>query len=180
MNLNRPPSRGSPGRLSSVLLASMVVLLANRGSAAEPILRVSDADKVVAFTAEEFRRLPHSTISAFDSHSRMEHRYSGIPVRDILLKVGAPLGDEMRGPALRLAVVVRANDGYATLFALAEFDASSSDRMLFLADSEDGKPLGAGAGPLGIVALGDRRAARRARIVKSIEVVQLPDAPAHS
>ena len=157
-------------------LALLVALSANRGSAADPILTVTSGERSVSFTAADFQLLAHTDLTAFDPHQKMEHRYSGVPMRDLLARVGAPLGDSLRGPALRLAVVVRAKDGYATLYALAEFDENFSDRTLLLADSEDGKPLGEGAGPLRVVAFGDKRAARWARMVKSIEVIQLPGA----
>jgi len=173
-----PAGRGA-NFLRLALLSIALAVSARTGSAAEPILRVASAGTTLMFTQEEFQLLPHTTIAAFDSHTKMQHLYSGVPVKDLLIRAGAPLGEHMRGQALGLAVMVHANDGYSTLYALAEFDDAFSDRVIFLADAEDGKPLVAGAGPLRIVAPGDKRAARWARMVKSIEVVSLPDASAH-
>jgi hypothetical protein len=143
-------------------------------AAADALLRVAAVGQVLALTLDDLARLPHADLTVVDPHDKVEHHYSGIPVRDLLAKVGAPLGEKLRGAALRLAVVVRARDGYATLFALAEFDDQFSDRTLLLADSEDGKPLSTTSGPLRIIAPGDKRAARWARMVTSIEVVTLP------
>lgn len=128
----------------------------------------------MTLTLEEFRALPHSDVTATDPHLKMEHRYSGVPVRDLLARLGAPMGDKLRGPALQLAVVVRSEDGYSTLFALAEFDDAFSDRTILLADSEDGNPLPVNSGPLRVVAPGDKRAARWARMVNSISLMHLP------
>jgi hypothetical protein len=156
--------------------ALLVLLLAGAGhrAFAEPALRVIAAGQSLALTLDELALLTDTDLTIVDPHDKTEHRYSGIPVRDLLARVGAPLGEKLRGPALRLAVVMRAKDGYATLFALAEFDEQFSDRTLLLADSEDGKPLSANAGPLRIIAPGDKRAARWARMVTSIEVISLP------
>jgi DMSO/TMAO reductase YedYZ molybdopterin-dependent catalytic subunit len=144
------------------------------GYCGEPVLTVASVNKTITLSAEEFQAMPHSVVTATDPHLKLEHRYSGVPVRDLLAKVDAPLGDKLRGPALQLAVIFHSRDGYATLFALAEFDDAFSDRTILLADSEDGKPLAENAGPLRVVAPGDKRAARWARMVTSIELVRLP------
>ncbi|HZZ20703.1 MAG TPA: hypothetical protein VFE25_15110 [Opitutaceae bacterium] len=162
----------------AAFLAAFVALSANLGSAAEPVLKVTSLEGSISFTQAEFRLLPHVTIKAFNAHEKSEHEYSGVPVHDLLAKAGAPLGERLRGPALRLAVIAKALDGYATLYSLAEFDESFSDRVILLVDSEDGKPLGEGAGPFRIVAPGDKRPARWARMVKSLEIVQFSEAPA--
>jgi hypothetical protein len=167
-----------PRLARAALLAACVALSANLGSAAEPILKVSTADTTLTFTQAEFQMLPHVTIKAYNAHEKAEHEYSGVPMHYLLAKAGAPLGERLRGPSLRLAVIAKALDGYATLYALAEFDDSFSDRVILLVDTEDGKPLGEGSGPLRIVAPGDKRPARWARMVKSLEVVQFAEAPA--
>jgi hypothetical protein len=175
LSISNPPAR----ILRLAVAAFIVAVAAQRGFAADPALTVFSAEKSVTFTAEELLALPHMELTATDPHENKEHHYSGVPVRDLLLKVGAPLGESLRGPALRTAVLIHANDGYATLFALAEFDDAFSTRTLLLADSADGKPLPEHSGPLRLVVPGDKRAARWARMVKSIEVIALPDKTAH-
>jgi hypothetical protein len=172
----RGANGGSAGRalLRYVALGLAILLPAVRGVAAEPVLTLSSADQTITLSAEQFRALPHTDLTATDPHLKVEHRYSGVSVRDLLAKVGAPLGEKLRGQALQLAVVFHSKDGYASLFALAEFDDSFSDRTILLVDSQDGKPLPEGAGPLRVVAPGDKRAARWARMVTSIDVRPLP------
>ncbi len=155
----------------SILLLALCFAAALTGSAADPILTVVSADNTLALTADQLKALPHLEVTATDPHAGKEHTYSGVPVRDLLARVGAPLGEKLRGKALQFAVIVRSRDGYATLFALAEFDDQFSSRTILLADSEDGKPLAENSGPLRIVAPGDKRAARWARMVTSLEVV---------
>jgi hypothetical protein len=98
-------------------------------------------------------------------------------VRELLLRAGAPLGDKLRGPALTLGVLVRCKDNYTVLYSLAEFDENFSPRTIVLADREDGQPPPATAAPFRLVAPGDKRGARWARMVTSLEIVSLPAKP---
>jgi DMSO/TMAO reductase YedYZ molybdopterin-dependent catalytic subunit len=154
-------------------LALLALLLsAVGGLAAEPLLTLISPDKTVVLSVDDFRALPHTDLTATDPHSKEQHKYTGVLVRDLLAKVDAPLGEKLRGKALQTAVIVRSKDGYGILFALAEFDDAFSDRMLMLADGEDGQPLPANAAPLRLIAPGDKRAARWARMVTALEVVR--------
>ncbi|HEY5080141.1 MAG TPA: hypothetical protein VII43_09840 [Opitutaceae bacterium] len=140
------------------LLALVLSAAAVRLVAADHILTVLSPEKTVTLTAGDLRLLPHREITATDPHENKPHRFSGVLVRDLLLQVGAPLGEKLRGRALQLAVLVHSKDGYATLFALA--------------DSDDGAALPANAAPLRLIVPGDKRAARWARMVTSIEIVR--------
>jgi hypothetical protein len=155
----------------SILALSLAFATAAAGFAGEPALKIISAGATVALTADDLKALPHVELTATDPHEKKEHLYSGVPVRDLLAKVGAPLGEKLRGKALQMAVLVRSRDGYTTLFALAEFDDAFSSRTVLLADSEDGKPLAANSAPLRLIAPGDKRAARWARMVTSMEIV---------
>ncbi len=154
-----------------------MVALPRSALGAEAALKIVAGAQTVSLTAEEIRQLPHVELSATDPHQKQTHLYSGVPVRDLLAKVGAPLGERLRGAALRMVVVFHSADGYQTAFALAEFDEAFSDRQLLLADAQDGRPLPENSGPLRVVAAGDKRAARWARMVKSIELISVGAAP---
>jgi len=71
------------------------------------------------------------------------------------MRVGAPLGRELKGPNMALRVVARAADGDAVLFSLTEFDAAFSVRMFLLADLRNRKRLDPREGPLRLVVPGD-------------------------
>jgi len=161
----------------AALLALLLSLIAGRVVAADPVLTILSPDRTLALTADDLRLLPRTELTATDPHENKQHHYSGVLVRDLLAKVGAPMGEKLRGSSLQLAVVVHSKDGYGTLFALAEFDPAFSDRDLLLADSEDGAPLAANAAPLRLIAPGDKRAARWARMVTSIEIVKPGSGP---
>jgi hypothetical protein len=154
-------------------VALLLAWAAVRAVAADPVLKVVSPEQTLALTADDVRALPRSELTAVDPHQKQSHLYAGVLVRDLLAKAGAPLGEKLRGPALGMVVVFHARDGYATVFALAEFDNAFSNRELLLADSEDGKPLGENAGPFRLVVPGDKRAARWARMVTSIEIIKV-------
>lgn len=155
------------------LLFRVVLLLsAVAGFAAEPpLLTVTAADRKLAFTATEFAALPHTELTATDPHAKAEHRYGGVAVRELLARLDAPTGKAIRGAAQQLAVLVRATDGYATVFSLAELDEGYGNRQALLTDREDGNLLSERFGPLRLVVPGDQFAARWVRNVVSLELV---------
>jgi hypothetical protein len=70
--------------------------------------------------------------------------------------------------------VVRAADGYAVVFGLAELDPGTRADRIILADTVDGAPLAAEDGPFRLVAGGDVRPARSVRQVSALQVVRFP------
>lgn len=155
------------------LLAVLVAAPALRVFAAEPLLKIVTPEKTVTYTAEEFAALPRADVKAADMHEKEARPYSGVAMRELLARAGAPLGDKLRGPALALGVVVRCKDNYTVLFSLAEFDEGFSTRTIILADRENGERLPPSAAPLRVVVPGDKRGARSARQVVAIELVSL-------
>lgn len=96
--------------------------------------------------------------------------YDGVPLTQLLARVGAPAGKALRGPALRDVVLVTGKDGYAAAIALAETDPAFRKDQVLLADRADGQPLADAAGPYRLVVEGDLRGARCVRMVTAIEV----------
>ena len=152
-------------------LALAAVLPAARAD--EAVLTVSYAGKSVSFTAADLAAMPHQTISALDGHDKKTHEYTGVPARDVLSRVSVPSGEKLRGPFLRLVVIARTKDNYEVAYALAEFDEAFSDRTILLVDRQDGKPLFPSTGPIRLLLPGDKRPARWARMVNSLEIVQV-------
>ena len=159
------------------MLSVALVLAGGRVWAEEALLRITWADKTVALTAAEWAKLPRTEVKAADPHTKAEHRYGGVAVRALLDLVQAPAGEKMHGGAQRLAVLAKARDGYAVLYALAEFDPAFSLRTVVLADRIDGQPLPEKAAPLQAIAPGDQRGARWVRMVTALEIVTVPAAP---
>jgi len=156
--------------MASFLRLFFILAAAVRLAAAEPVLQVTAPGKTLALTAAEFAALPHTELTVLDPHDQKQHHYAGVAMHALLDRVGEPSGDKLRGAALQLVVLVRGRDGYVVAFALPEFDPVFSDRMIVLADQEDGAPLPANAAPLWLIAPGDKEAARWVRMVASLEV----------
>jgi DMSO/TMAO reductase YedYZ molybdopterin-dependent catalytic subunit len=138
--------------------------------ASGPPLTVLYEGRIASFSSAELSAMAHQEVTAFDAHEKQSHTYSGVPVRDLLAKAGVEFGEKLRGRGLRLAVLVRCRDHYDVVFALAEFDGAFNGRTILLVDLEDGKPLPDAQGPLRLVVPGDKRVARWARMVTSLEV----------
>ena len=96
--------------------------------------------------------------------------YDGVPLTQLLARVGAPAGQALRGAALRDTVLVTGHDGFVAVLALAETDPGFRKEQILLADRADGQPLAEGVGPYRLVVEGDLRAARAVRMVTAIQV----------
>jgi hypothetical protein len=117
--------------------------------------------------------LPRITISATDEGGHT-HKYTGVSLRDLLVRAGVLTGKPVRGKALMSYVVVSAADGYHVLFALPELDASYTDHIIVIADQRDGAPIAAGAGPYRLIVPFEKRDARWVRQVTAIDLQNAP------
>jgi len=152
-----------------------VALLAAAGSAldAETVLTVIAPAKTLTLTAQDIAALPRTELQLPAQGDQEAVSFSGVAVRELLLKAGAPLGAKLKGTGMLTGVIVRCKDNYAVLFALAEFDPNFSTRTILLADHQDGEILPPSAAPFRIVTPGDKRGARSCKQVVSIEIVSL-------
>jgi hypothetical protein len=121
------------------------------------------------FTPETFRDLPHQTVTIFDHHTNANETYSGVPLMDLLAKLGVPHGKDLMGKALAQYVVATGLDGYKSVVALGEIDPEFHPGQVLVCDAMDGKPLGA-AGPFRLIVTEDKRPARSVRNLVSLEV----------
>lgn len=154
-------------RLAVVAAAAALALPAS----AQTLSVKGPAGQAVSVSAADVAALPRVSF-LFDAHGQ-KHTYEGPLLIDVLAKAGTPTGKALRGPALAHAVVVRASDGYTVVYGLAELDPGTRANRIILADKADGKPLEAKDGAFKVVAEGDLRPARSARMVTSVEVIKL-------
>jgi hypothetical protein len=127
--------------------------------------------QAASLTAADVAGLPRVSV-AFDAHG-VKHVYEGPLLIDVLAKVGTPTGKAIHGPEMADVVLVKAQDGYQVAFGLAELDPGTRPNRIILADKADGAPLGDKDGAFKLVAEGDLRPARSARMVSEIEVLRL-------
>ena len=128
--------------------------------------------KTLTLSPEELAALPHKSVSVFNAHSKANEAYSGVPLADLLSKVGVPLGESVRGKLFLTGVVASGVDGYGVLYSLAEVDPSIHTGDVIVADTVDGKKLDKD-GAFKMVSSEERRPARWVRNLASISVVKV-------
>jgi hypothetical protein len=156
------------------LLGLALILVPNLAVGGDLALRGLAGQSVVV-PATELAAMPHVTLTV--SVEGKTHTYAGVPLTNLLTRVGAPSGKALKGAELSDVVIVTAKDGYAVAIALAETDPLVRKDQIILADSADGAPMPDGVGPYRLVVEGDQRGARLARMVVSIELRQLAPHP---
>jgi DMSO/TMAO reductase YedYZ molybdopterin-dependent catalytic subunit len=162
-------------RLCLILfLLAGVLMSASAQRATDVLLNIGgEVGQPLNLTRAELDKFARQTIRAKD-HDGKEYKYEGVAVREILEKAGLKFGDALRGKALATYVLIEATDGYQAVYALPEFDPPTNDRLILLADRQDGAAFADKAGPLKIIAPGDKTHARWVRQVKSMTIVRAP------
>jgi len=138
----------------------------------------TDELKVLAYTKPEslklkmadFKGMPRTTVSVHNEHSKADETYAGVRLADLLAKLGAPLGHDLRGAALGGYVVATGSDGYVVVIALAEVDATFHSGEVIVADTMNGAALDGKSGPFKLVVTEDKRPARWVRNLVSVEL----------
>ena len=131
-------------------------------------LKITFGDKSAEWTAATLAPLPHTTVNVYNEHAKANQSYSGVPVTDLLTRLGVP--DKPRGRDFRIYLVAVGSDGYEAVYSLGEVTPDVHDGTVLVADAVDGKPLPA-AGPLQLVATGEKRPARWVRSLVAIRVL---------
>ncbi len=138
----------------------------------------SDELRVSAYTKREdlklkvadLKAMPRTTASVHNEHSKADETYTGVRLADLLAKMEAPLGHDLRGVALSGYIVATGSDGYVAVIALAEADPSFHSGEVIVADTMNGQPFDEKSGPFKLVVTEDKRPARWVRNLVSIEL----------
>jgi hypothetical protein len=118
----------------------------------------------------DLKGLPHMSVTIHNPHTNADETYSGVRLADLLAKMNAPLGSDLRGAALADYVAATGSDGYKAVLALGEVDPSFHSGEVIVADTMNGKPLDEHSGPFKLVVTEDKRPARAVRNLVSIEL----------
>lgn len=143
-------------------------------AAPAPILAVGgEVAKPVSFLATDIAKLPRQKVMVPDQQGK-DTTYEGVSLTDVLKQAGVEFGTMLKGNSLGLYVVASAPDGFKVVFALPELDPAFTDRMVIVADKQNGRPLDPMQGPLRLVVPGEKRPARWIRQVNTITVQRAP------
>ena len=157
------------------VLAAVLTTLAGPALAQSIALHGPDG-QAATLSAADLAALLHVSVTA-TQHGKTS-TFDGVPLGDIVAKVGAAQGKAVHGPELATVIRITAKDGYQVVLGLAETDPATRAGKVILADRADGAPLKAEDGPFRIVVSDDLRPARSARMVEKIEVIRLSNAKA--
>ncbi len=127
-------------------------------------------------TNEEFKTFPRTKVETKDRDGKTI-TYSGVAVHHLLDRTETPLGESLRAGALQCYVSVEAKDGYRVVFALPELDSEFTDRIILLANEQNGQPLDARNGPYQIIVPDEKRHARWVRMVEKIRILESKISP---
>ncbi len=132
-----------------------------------------ESGKTFALDFAALDALPQRGVQAEAHGHKLDCR--GANLIDVLARVGAPAGEQLRGKELARYVRIRAADGYQVVYALAELDPQfRGDDVPVLTHRCADKPLDAKDGPFRIVAPGEKRPARWIRQVSAIDLLRAP------
>ena len=126
------------GKKLALLAVCLFLNLVVHSLSAQTVLTVTgEVIKPLTWQATDLKSLPHTELTAKERDGK-EHRYSGVPLVNILKEAGVTVGGALRGENLAKYVLVKAADGYEVLFVLPELDPEFATRTIILADTVDG------------------------------------------
>jgi DMSO/TMAO reductase YedYZ molybdopterin-dependent catalytic subunit len=164
------------GLVLSIVLATTVLAYGQfkRPVVATPWLTIGgEVAKPVSLMAADLAKLPRQTARVTNQDGK-EVTYEGFALVDVLKLAGVEFGTMLKGNSLGLYVVAEAADKFRVVFALPELDPAFTDRVIIIADKQNGAPLDPGQGPLRLVVPGEKRPARWVRQVSSLVVLRAP------
>jgi DMSO/TMAO reductase YedYZ molybdopterin-dependent catalytic subunit len=129
------------------------------GTQAPTVKVLGEVLNPLTLSATDLAAMPRTTVSAKDKQG-VSHSFSGVAVSEIFNKAGVTTGKQLRGENLAKYLLVTCADGYQVVFSLAELDSAFTDRVVILADQEEGKPLPASTGPFRLIVPGEKKPAR--------------------
>ena len=121
---------------------------------------------------DDLSTFSHKSITVFNMHSKATEEYAGVPLSELLSKLGVPVGEQVKGPLFMIGVIAEGTDGYKVLYSLAETDPTIHTGDVIVADSMNGQKLGAD-GAFKLVSSEDKRPARWVRNLTAISVVKV-------
>ena len=146
-------------------VAYLTLVVAMQGA---PLKLVGPDGSVSTLPAKEVTRLAPTTITVDDKG--LTNIYEGALLTDVLLSLGIPTGEALRGTAAAMFVLVEGRDTAKATFSVAELDPTLSTKRVYLVWKRNGSPLADGEGPYRIIVPDEKRAVRWVRAVHTVSL----------
>lgn len=135
---------------------------------AEAILRVEADGKTTEFKKSDLAKLPRREVKA-KTHDGKETTFGGVDLREVLKLAGVKFGEEGKKTNLTSYLIVEAADNYRAVFAMLELEPNFTDKVIILADTNEGKTLRKDKGNWQLIVPDEKKQARWVRqVVKLI------------
>jgi hypothetical protein len=131
-------------------------------------LKITFGDKSKEYTAAALAAMPQTTVNVDNSHAKASETYTGVPLIDLLTKLGVP--GKPDGKQFRIYIVAAGSGGYEVTYSIGEVAPDVHDAVVIVADTENGQPIAAD-GPLKLVATREKRPTRWVRNPVAIRVL---------
>ena len=138
----------------------------------KPLVVSGDIPTTVSFSEADLDKLPQLTADSQEEDGTVT-KYSGVLLRDVLAKAGAPIGKALRGKSLASYILAKARDGYEVVFTPGELDQTFGNERVLVVYKRSGKPLFGYEGPYRILCPNDKAGARSLRMLETLEIVKL-------
>ncbi len=132
------------------------------------LLKITAGAQSATFTPQQLAALPHTAITVYNGHAKVNQTYSGVPLIDLLTPLGVT--GTPRGKDFRFYIEAIGSDGYMVTYSIGEITPFIHDGTVIVADTLDGKPI-TESGPFQLVATGEKHPARWVRNLVAIRVL---------
>ena len=123
-------------------------------------------------TAASLHQLPRTSATVEINGTKFQ--YEGVAFVDLMKSAGLLFDNASKPTNLVSYVIVEATDKYKVIFAAPEFDPSLTSKVVILADTKDGKPLGSAEGPFRVIVPDEKRQMRWVKFASSMTVKRAP------
>jgi hypothetical protein len=150
--------------LKTVLVFSLcfgtAALAGAQGPAHADSLVLQGPGRQVKLSLGALRAMQQVTIKVMDNHEHVQQTYTGVPLVELMRKVGAPDAAGVKGKALSEYIVAVGADKYQVVLSLAEIEPAFHPGSILVTDMLNGKPLDTKQGPFKLVVEQDHEPAR--------------------
>ena len=155
---------------TAALSAALSCAASAHAQAAATSLTLAGPGQQTTLSLAALEALHHVSITVKNGHTHAQETYTGVPLIELLEKVGAPEPAAVKGKVLSDYIVATGSDNYHAVLSLAEIEPGFHPGGVIVAYTLDGKPLDTRQGPLKLIVEEDREPARWVHNLVKVEL----------